>query len=67
MINKDMTIMEVIQNYPETVPVLQSYNLGCLGCIAASGESLEQGLSAHGIDVNDAVEKMNKALKKDKK
>lgn len=64
MINKDMTIMEVIQNYPETVEVLQAYNLGCLGCIAASGESIEQGLSAHGIDVDEAIKKMNAALKK---
>lgn len=67
MINKEMTIMEVIQNYPESVPVLQSYNLGCLGCIAASGESLEQGLNAHGINVDEAVQKMNEALQKSRK
>ncbi len=54
--------MEIIQKYPEAVSVLQDYNLGCLGCIAASGESIEQGLNAHGINVDEAVDKMNKTL-----
>ena len=62
MITKDMKIMEAIQNFPETIPVLQSLNLGCLGCIAASGESLEEGLSAHGLDVEAALKMMNEAI-----
>jgi len=64
MITKEMKIMEAIQNFPETIPVLQSLNLGCLGCIAASGESLEEGLSAHGLDVEAALKLMNEAIAK---
>ncbi len=64
MINKDLTIMEAIQNYPEVIPVLQSLNLGCLGCIAASGESLEQGLNAHGLNVEEVMQKLNEAIEK---
>ncbi|GBR75845.1 disulfide oxidoreductase [Candidatus Termititenax persephonae] len=63
-ITKDMTILEVIQNHPETVGVLQELNLGCLGCIAASGESLEQGLAAHGLNVSEVVDKLNTAIAK---
>jgi hybrid cluster-associated redox disulfide protein len=62
MITKDMTILDAIQKYPQAIPVLQSLNLGCLGCIAASGETLEQGLTAHGIDVTEAVAQMNAAI-----
>ena len=62
MITKDMTIMEVIQNHPAAVGVLQSLNLGCLGCIAASGESLEQGLTAHGLNVNEVLTQLNAAV-----
>jgi hybrid cluster-associated redox disulfide protein len=61
-ITKDMTIMDVLQNHPQTVEVLQALNLGCLGCIAASGESLEQGLAAHGLNVSEVVEKLNQAI-----
>ena len=64
MITKEMTIMDAIQTYPETIPVLQSLNLGCLGCIAASGESLAEGLAAHGLDVDAAITMMNEAIAK---
>lgn len=64
MITKDMSITDVLRKHPEVIPILQSLNLGCLGCIAAHGESLEQGLGAHGLDVDDVVDQMNKAVSK---
>ncbi|MCK9225127.1 MAG: DUF1858 domain-containing protein [Candidatus Muirbacterium halophilum] len=63
MIQKEMPIIEVAQKHPEVLPVFQKYGLGCLGCIAAQFETLEQGLNAHGIDVNKFLEDANKALK----
>jgi len=64
MITKEMPILEVLEKYPESIPVLQSLNLGCLGCIAASGESLEQGLTAHGLNVEEVIASLNKAATK---
>lgn len=63
MITKDMIIAEVIQNHPQTVAVLKGLGIGCVGCIAGSSETLEQGLSAHGVDVDDVVKQMNEAIK----
>jgi len=62
MITKDMNIMEVLQKYPDAARVLMEMGIGCVGCIAASGETLEQGLGAHGVDVDEAVKKMNEAV-----
>jgi len=64
MITKEMPILEVLEKYPDSIPVLQSLNLGCLGCIAASGESLEQGLTAHGLNVDEVITSLNKAVAK---
>ena len=64
MITKDMPISEVLEKYPGSIPVLQSLKLGCLGCIAASGESLEQGLTAHGLNVHEVIEKLNSVIAK---
>jgi hybrid cluster-associated redox disulfide protein len=64
MIQKEMPIIEVAQKHPEVLPVFQKYGLGCLGCIAAQFETLEQGLNAHGIDVNKFLEDANNALNK---
>jgi len=62
MINKDTPIAEIVSKYPETIPILQSKGLGCIGCIAASGESIEQGLKVHGLDVDSVIAEMNKAI-----
>lgn len=47
-ISKDMMIMEALQKYPAAAEVLLNQGVHCLGCIASHGESLEQGLKAHG-------------------
>jgi len=63
MVTKEMSIQDVVTKYPEAIQVLQSLGLGCIGCIAASGESLEQGISAHGLDVDDVLKKINDVVK----
>jgi hybrid cluster-associated redox disulfide protein len=61
-ITKDMNIQEVVNQYPQLVPVFFRYGLGCLGCAAARFESIEQGAMAHGIDVPALIADLNKAL-----
>lgn len=61
-ITKDMTFFHVMNNFPESIKVLQQYNLGCIGCMGAQNESLEQGAKAHGIDVNEFLIALNKAV-----
>lgn len=61
-INKDMTFFEVMRTYPESVQVLKKYNLGCVGCMGAQNESLEQGANAHGIDADALVKDLNAAI-----
>lgn len=62
-INKDMTIGELIREFPEVIPVLFSYQLGCIGCPASQAETLEEACLVHGLnlqglltDLRDAVE-----------
>jgi hybrid cluster-associated redox disulfide protein len=59
VINKDMTFHEVMQKSPEVVKVLGSFNLGCVGCMGAVNETLEQGATAHGLDVEDLLTALN--------
>ena len=58
-ITKDMSIMEVVQKYPDTVEVFMNSGMGCLGCAAAHFENIEQGAMAHGIDVDQLVKDLN--------
>ena len=61
-ITKDMSIIEVVQKYPDTVDVFVSAGMGCLGCAAAHFENIEQGCLAHGIDPDALVEGLNDAV-----
>jgi hybrid cluster-associated redox disulfide protein len=61
VIAKNMSIIEVVQKYPKTVEVFRNYGMGCLGCAAARFENIEQGATAHGIDVEALVADLNKA------
>lgn len=63
LITKDMSIGEIVDQYPETVPVFMSHGLGCIGCAIAQFETLEEGAMAHGIDVEVLVRDLNKSVK----
>jgi len=61
-ITKNTTLGEIVQKYPEAVPVLFEHGLHCIGCHAAMYETLEQGAIAHGIDVDKLLKKINKII-----
>lgn len=50
LITKDMTVGEVVQKYPHLADVLTKHGLHCVGCHAATWETLEQGTMGHGMD-----------------
>ncbi|QGG47038.1 DUF1858 domain-containing protein [Heliorestis convoluta] len=65
MIEKEMTIAHIVQNYPATIPVFRSFGMHCLGCPSATGESLAQAAQVHGFDVDRLLGALNDALKSD--
>jgi len=62
-ITADMNIKEVIDKYPKTIYVFAKYNIGCIGCIAASFERIKDIASVHGIDVKAFVKDLNQSIK----
>ena len=56
---KDMTFQQALQTSPEVARVLGGFNLGCVGCMGAANETLAQGASAHGLDVQDLLTALN--------
>ncbi len=61
LITRDMPIAEVVQKYPQTVPVFLAHGLMCFGCAIARFENIEQGAAAHGIEVDALMADLNKA------
>jgi hybrid cluster-associated redox disulfide protein len=65
MITRDTNILEAVQKYPVIAQVFQRYGLGCIGCMVASGETLGEGISAHGLNADIVIAEINDILKKD--
>jgi hybrid cluster-associated redox disulfide protein len=62
MINKDMTVGQVLRLYPQTVPVFLNLGMHCLGCPSSTMESIEGAARTHGKDVDDLVNQLNKVI-----
>lgn len=58
-VTKDMNIIEIVQNFPQSIEIFQKYGLGCIGCAAARFENLEAGAKVHGFDPDEMVAEIN--------
>ena len=65
LINKDMTIGDVVSKYPAVIEPLQSAGVHCVGCHVSYHETLEQGFKGHGMgddEVDMVIAKLNAAI-----
>jgi len=60
-ISKEMTIGELVRTYPDTIPVLFSFGMGCVGCPSAQAETLEEAAQVHGMDIDAFMTAINEA------
>lgn len=62
MVEKTMTIEEILRQDEGLANILLASGMHCLGCVMASGENLEQACGVHGIDCDALVAKINEYL-----
>lgn len=58
-VNKDMTIGELVKNYPASVEILMSFGMGCVGCPSAQMETIEEAATVHGLDLEKLLTELN--------
>jgi hybrid cluster-associated redox disulfide protein len=58
-VTKDTIIEDVLKSHPDAIQVLMKYNLGCVACMGATQESIEQGARMHGVDPEPIVKELN--------
>lgn len=63
-ITKDTIIADIMMNAPETAPLFREIGMHCLGCAYATGESVAEACSVHGVDADDFLAKLNAFLSK---
>lgn len=59
MINKDMTIGEVIRMKEGAAEILMSFGMGCVSCPSAQAETLAEAALVHGLDIEKLLAALN--------
>ncbi len=64
-ITKDHNLAEMIQKHPKTAEVLLDYGLHCVGCVASSYDSVEEGARIHGFsdeEIDEMLDRINEVV-----
>ena len=61
-ISKDMNLRELLTKYPNSARVFSAYGIGCLGCALSHYETIEQGITAHGINIDNFMKDLNELV-----
>ncbi len=59
MVNKQMSIGEILKLDRGTAPIFMEFGMHCLGCPHATSESVEMACMAHGADADALIAKLN--------
>lgn len=65
-ITKQTTIIDALQAHPNAREVFVRHGMGCIGCMGAAMESIENGARMHGVDPEAVVRDLNQLLKEQK-
>lgn len=57
---KDMSILDALQADPRAREIFSVHGMGCIGCMGATMESIENGAKMHGIDPQAILDDLNK-------
>lgn len=61
-ITKDTLIADCLKLNPNSVEILQSVGMHCLGCAMAHGETIEEAVFAHENDLEALLAKLNEGI-----
>ena len=72
VISRDMTISEIFMTFPDKgqrlAQEMMNAGLHCVGCHAASWETLEEGMLGHGFqekEIKQLIDRLNAILKEE--
>ncbi len=59
VVTKDMTITDVLMLDDGLIPIFFENGLYCIGCMMASGETIEEACMVHGMDLEHLLDTIN--------
>lgn len=63
VIDKNMIVFDLLQQFPEAETVLESFGMRCSECLAVASENLAQSASRHKVELENLLAALHKHLK----
>lgn len=64
LINKDMTIGEVLEIDDDLADVFMGFGMHCISCPVSQMETVEEACLVHGLECDFVLKKLNENVKK---
>lgn len=61
LITKDTIVAKIPELNPAAVDVLWNMGMGCIHCIMADNETLEEAAAVHGFELDELLKALNEA------
>ena len=58
----EKTLVEIVNQSPESIDILFGIGMHCLGCPASQAESLADACAVHGLEPTPVVEAINQRI-----
>ncbi len=62
LITHDMIVADVLNRFPQTIPVFQKYKMGCVGCAMAPFETLAEATAIYKIPLHRFLNDLQAAV-----
>ena len=56
---KQTAIIQVLRSHPMARDIFAKHGMGCIGCMGATNETVENGAKMHDIDVEILLKELN--------
>jgi hybrid cluster-associated redox disulfide protein len=61
VITKKTSIIEVLRSHPLARDIFSKHGMGCIGCMGATTETIENGAKMHDINVEALLKELNES------
>lgn len=62
VISPDLIVADVLNKWPQTIPVFLEYHLGCVGCAMARYDTLQDIARIYQLRADHFLEELEKAI-----
>lgn len=59
MITRKTSIIELLRSHPMARDIFAKHGMGCIGCMGAATETIENGAKMHDIDIEALLKELN--------